>query len=57
MQQQTDEHRGAADDVTVKRFLSLGMMLNDMAAMDLWNLEEPWAKACVTSLPVESWSS
>ena len=53
----TVQRLSGADDVTVKRFLSLGMMLNDMAAMDLWNLEEPWAKACVASLPVESWST
>jgi len=53
----TIQENSGADDVTVKRFLALGMMLNDMAAMDLWNLDEPWAKACVASLPVESWSS
>ncbi|MFF4444110.1 TetR/AcrR family transcriptional regulator [Streptomyces sp. NPDC001502] len=50
------QKNSGADDVTVKRFLALGMMLNDMAAMDLWNLDEPWAKACVASLPVESWA-
>ncbi len=50
------QSRSGADDVTVKQFLSLGMMLNDMAAMDLWNLNEPWAEACVAVLPVENWS-
>jgi AcrR family transcriptional regulator len=54
---QTIQELSGADDVTVKRFLSLGMMLNDMAAMDLWNLDEPWARACAESLPVESWST
>ncbi|MCN9244851.1 TetR/AcrR family transcriptional regulator [Streptomyces sp. RY43-2] len=50
------QENSGADDVTVKQFLSLGMMLNDMAAMDLWSLDEPWAKACVVALPVENWS-
>ncbi|MGI5337085.1 TetR/AcrR family transcriptional regulator [Streptomyces sp. CA-181903] len=52
----TVKNNSGADDVTVKQFLSLGMMLNNMAAMDLWSLDETWAKACVAVLPVEHWT-
>ena len=39
----------------VKRFLAMGMLLNDAAAMDLSNLDESWALALLTQSPLESW--
>ncbi len=39
----------------VKRFLAMGMLLNDAAAMDLENLDESWAVALLTQSPLKSW--
>ena len=45
------ETSGLPDD-QVKRFMALGMLLNDAAAMDLQRVDEPWAVACMTQLPM-----
>jgi AcrR family transcriptional regulator len=36
------------DPVTVKSFLAFGMLLNNVAALDIGELEEPWAKGVRT---------
>jgi AcrR family transcriptional regulator len=38
------------DAVTVKSFLAFGMLLNNMAALDIENLNEPWAKGVRTRI-------
>lgn len=38
----------------VKRFMALGMLVNDTAAMDLAGLTEPWAVACLAPLPMDN---
>ncbi|MGH3500002.1 MAG: hypothetical protein ACRDQA_03730 [Nocardioidaceae bacterium] len=38
------------DAVTVKSFLAFGMLLNDMAALDVDELDEPWAKGVRTRI-------
>jgi hypothetical protein len=34
------------DPVTVKSFLAFGMLLNNVTALDIDELDEPWAKGC-----------
>jgi AcrR family transcriptional regulator len=38
------------DPVTVKSFLALGMLLNNAAAIDIGELDEPWAKGVRTRI-------
>jgi AcrR family transcriptional regulator len=38
------------DPVTVKSFLAFGMLLNNMAALDVDQLDEPWAKGVRTRI-------
>lgn len=38
------------DPVTVKSFLAFGMLLNNMAALDVDELDEPWAKGVRTRI-------
>ncbi len=38
------------DPVTVKSFLAFGMLLNNMAALDIDELDEPWAKGVRTRI-------
>jgi AcrR family transcriptional regulator len=38
------------DPVTVKSFLAFGMLLNNMAALDVNELDEPWAKGVRTRI-------
>ena len=45
---------GASPD-RVKRFLAMGMLLNDAAAMDLEGVDEPWARTLLTQSSPESW--
>ncbi len=40
------------DPMRIKVFLAIGMLLNDVAAMDVANLDEAWARACLTPVPV-----
>jgi hypothetical protein len=38
------------DPVTVKSFLAFGMLLNNVAALDVDELDEPWAKGVRTRI-------
>jgi AcrR family transcriptional regulator len=38
------------DPVTVKSFLAFGMLLNNVAALDVGDLDEPWAKGVRTRI-------
>jgi hypothetical protein len=38
------------EPVTVKSFLAFGMLLNNMAALDVDELDEPWAKGVRTRI-------
>jgi hypothetical protein len=38
------------DPVTVKSFLAFGMLLNNMAALDAGELDEPWAAGVRTRI-------
>jgi AcrR family transcriptional regulator len=38
------------DPVTVKSFLAFGMLLNNVAALDIGELDEPWAKGVRTRI-------
>jgi len=38
------------DPVTVKSFLAFGMLLNNLAALDVDDLDEPWAKGVRTRI-------
>ena len=38
------------DPVTVKSFLAFGMLLNNMAALDVDELDEPWANGVRTRI-------
>lgn len=38
------------DPVTVKSFLAFGMLLNNMAALDVAELDEPWARGVRTRI-------
>lgn len=38
------------DPVTVKSFLAFGMLLNNMAALDVTELDEPWARGVRTRI-------
>jgi AcrR family transcriptional regulator len=38
------------DPVTVKSFLAFGMLLNNMAALDVNDLDEPWARGVRTRI-------
>ena len=38
------------DPVTVKSFLAFGMLLNNVAALDVGELDEPWAKGVRTRI-------
>lgn len=40
-------------DLRVKRFLSVGMLLNDVAAMSLDEVDEPWAQSLWDRVPAE----
>jgi AcrR family transcriptional regulator len=40
------------DPVTVKSFLAFGMLLNTVAALDVAELDEPWAKGVRTRIHV-----
>lgn len=48
----TLQEASGAEPSTIKRFLALGMMLNAMAAMDLENFDESWAKEFLVPLPL-----
>jgi AcrR family transcriptional regulator len=50
---QTITDLSGADSARVKRFVSIGMLLNDAAAMDLDGLDEDWAVSCVAPVPRE----
>jgi AcrR family transcriptional regulator len=39
-----------ADPVTVKSFLAFGMLLNNVAALDVGDVDEPWAKGVRTRI-------
>jgi hypothetical protein len=41
------------DPARVKIFIAIGMLLNDVAAMDASNLDLAWAKARLTPTPIE----
>lgn len=41
------------DPMRVKVFIAIGMLLNDVAAMDVANLDEEWARACLVPVPIE----
>jgi len=41
------------DPVRLKVFIALGMLLNDVVAMDLASLDEAWARACLAPTPIE----
>jgi len=43
------DHAGL-DPVTVKSFLAFGMLLNNMAALDVTDLPDPWAKGVRTRI-------
>jgi AcrR family transcriptional regulator len=43
----TAQDLSGLDNGHVQRFLAVGMLLNAAAAMDLSNLDEPWAVACL----------
>ncbi|MFI0480817.1 TetR/AcrR family transcriptional regulator [Actinomadura sp. 9N215] len=43
----TAQELSGLEDANVQRFLSMGMLLNAAAAMDLASLHEPWAEACL----------
>jgi hypothetical protein len=38
------------DPVTIKSFLAFGMLLNTMAALDVTDLDEPWAEGVRTRI-------
>ena len=38
------------DPVTVKSFLAFGMLLNNVAALDVAELDEPWAEGVRTRI-------
>jgi hypothetical protein len=38
------------DPVTVKTFLAFGMLLNNVAAVDVDELDEPWSKGVRTRI-------
>jgi AcrR family transcriptional regulator len=40
----------ALDPVTVKSFLAFGMLLNNVAALDIAELDEPWARGVRTRI-------
>src|ERR1700683_4436730 len=46
----TVEGTTGLDPVTVKSFLAFGMLLNNVAALDVAELDEPWAKGGRTRL-------
>jgi AcrR family transcriptional regulator len=41
------------EPLKVKMFIAFGMLLNDVAAMDIEHLDEAWAHAAATAVPVE----
>lgn len=41
------------DPMRLKIFIAIGMLLNNVAAMDAANLDEAWARACLTPTPVD----
>jgi AcrR family transcriptional regulator len=41
------------DPARVKIFMAIGMLLNDVAAMDVSNLDAEWARACLTPTPID----
>ncbi len=41
------------DPVRVKIFIAVGMLLNDVAAMDVGDLDEEWARASLVTVPIE----
>lgn len=42
--------RSGLDPVTIKSFLAFGMLLNNMAALDVTDLDEPWAHGVRTRI-------
>ena len=48
------ERVSGADPATVSRWFSKGMLLNVIAAMDLLDLQEPWAERLVTGCMEEA---
>ena len=42
--------RAGLDPVTVKSFLAFGMLLNNVAALDIEDLDEPWARGVRTRI-------
>lgn len=42
--------KSCLDSVTVKSFLAFGMLLNNVAALDVDELDEPWAKGVRTRI-------
>ena len=43
-------HTAGVDPVTVKSFLAFGMLLNNVAALDAGELDEPWARGVRTRI-------
>lgn len=41
------------DPARVKVFIAIGMLLNDVAALDVSNVDAEWARACLTPTPIE----
>lgn len=41
------------DPIRIKVFIALGMLLNDVAAMDVSDLDADWARASLEQVPVE----
>ena len=51
---QTVAERCGLEPVEIKRFMATGMLLNVAAAMDLGNLDTPWAQACANPVAGET---
>jgi AcrR family transcriptional regulator len=47
---QTVAQTTGLDPVTVKSFLAFGMLLNNVAALDIDELDEPWGKGVLTRI-------
>lgn len=45
------------DPLTVKTFISFGMLLNDMAALDARHLRRTWARQATTPVPASLYAS
>lgn len=51
----TVERLSGASPERVKRFLAMGMLLNEAAAMDAEHVDEPWAGALLAQSPLDGW--